>query len=369
MGSPLLLASVIGFVAFVGISLFQPCLTWCKIKVSWPSVNSIHVIIVFTAADTLTAAFALHVLFPSSIELTFIQLYTSFLLAFSIGLISGTTGGIGPFEKAFWAFFPMHPAAPLHTSIPVYRVIHYAGSALYAIVILARGPLIGSSLKTSMRKQAGGASWLPSHIEILVNAAPRTKANLLRQSGETWDRLPYLYKIGARWTSQARNFCFVVVPVSREARLRPQNFDLTLSPRRQLRRKLRQADKAGISMTPLQIQSDLNFSLQEMEWVAHQSALKHGGERRFSMGNFSQSYLQTQRCFLAQNDEALVGLVRFSTVAAEWTLDLIRHTNVTHPTARSTRSSSQQSQRPLTKKCPECLSLQSRGGLPAMRPD
>jgi phosphatidylglycerol lysyltransferase len=125
---------------------------------------------------------------------------------------------------------------------------------------------------------------------------------------------------------EARDFGFCVTPVSREAWLRPKAFDLAAPTFRQLRRKLRKSQKAGIEIRDLEHRADLHTTLQKMAIVAKEWAELHGGERGFTMGTFDPYYVQTQRCFLAYQNEELVGFATFSMVKAEWVLDLMRHT-------------------------------------------
>jgi phosphatidylglycerol lysyltransferase len=221
-----------------------------------------------------------------------------------------------------------------------------------------------------MRRDLGGNAWLTRPLEIAVHNAPRAEANLLRQAdkillrapsgsgsllaaergqalialgdplfttntpaliedfkhtAETQNRLPFLYKISGRSAVAARKMGFTVTPVSNEAWLRPVAFDLTTSTHRQLRRKLRKAEKAGITIKPLHRHADMHLAMGEMTRVAQEWAAAHGGERGFTMGIFEPAYVQTQQCFLAYQDQKLVAFATFSTVAREWTLDLMRH--------------------------------------------
>lgn len=364
---------LLGFIALITASLLQPKIAFRGRTFTWPSIAAIFAITGLALADTLAAGAALYALLPPSLELSFMQLYPAFLAAFACALISGTPGGVGPFEITLMMLLPTVPAEPLLAAILAYRAIYYAGPALLGALVLARGPaqnLAQTRTNPPMRRDVGGTAWLTRPLEIAVHNAPRAEANLLRQAdklllrapsgagsllaaergqtlialgdplcttdapallcefkqtAEAQNRLPFLYKISGRLAVTARKLGYIITPVSSEAWLRPARFDLSTSPHRQLRRKLRKAEKSGITVKALQRHADMHLAMGEMTRVAQDWAAEHGGERGFTMGVFEPAYVQTQQCFLAYQDEKLVAFVTFSAVAREWTLDLMRH--------------------------------------------
>lgn len=367
----LLMLPPLGFIALVATSLLQPRISFRGHRLNWPSVSAIFAITGLAAADTLAASGALFALLPPALDLGFGQLYPAFLIAFGVALVSGTPGGVGPFEVTLLMLLPFVPPEPLFAAILAYRALYYAFPALLGAIILARGPFQQRPKPSiRMRSQSCGMPWFPSRLEALIHAAPRAEANLLRQgdkvllqapnaagcflaasrgqalialgdplvvahpqnllvafktTADADNRLPFLYKIGGRTALEARKFGMAVTPVSREAWLAPKRFDLRSPKLSQLRRKLRKAKKAGITLKPLFNHADLHQTLDEMSRVALEWSESHGGERGFTMGIYDPNYVRTQRCFLAYKDDTLVGFVSFSTVAREWTLDLMRH--------------------------------------------
>ena len=102
--------------------------------------------------------------------------------------------------------------------------------------------------------------------------------------------------------------------------LRPQTFTLEGPGKSQLRRKLRQAAKAGVVIEArgMRPPSPEMAALSDA-WVAH-----HGGERGITTGRFAPAYVAAQQTFLARCDGRLVGFATFHATAHEWTLDLMR---------------------------------------------
>jgi phosphatidylglycerol lysyltransferase len=127
------------------------------------------------------------------------------------------------------------------------------------------------------------------------------------------------YKISARSAAVARRAGWHVFRLSEEAVLRPATFSVAGSKFRQLRRKLSQAKRAGITVT-----RPGSLPLAQMAAVAKDWVARSGGERGFSMGMFDREHIEKQRCYLAWQGTELVAFVTFHTNDFEWGLDLMR---------------------------------------------
>ena len=141
----------------------------------------------------------------------------------------------------------------------------------------------------------------------------------LRRCAAINGHIPMIYKCSKRAAVAARRKGWSVVAISEDARVNPQKFDLSPSARRQLRRKLRQADRAQVD-----VRMASQLPLDAMADIAQCWSIRNGGERGFSMGRFSRSYVSLQRVFLAFHDGKLFAFAAFHTQANNWTLDLLR---------------------------------------------
>ena len=109
--------------------------------------------------------------------------------------------------------------------------------------------------------------------------------------------------------------------VSKEAVLNPNEFDLEKRSRRQLRRHLRKAQNAKVTLA----EADTCPPWREMrkladDWTRHRQA-----KRGFSMGRFDEKYLSAQRIVLARHNGKLVGFVSFHDSWKDRALDLLCH--------------------------------------------
>lgn len=111
-----------------------------------------------------------------------------------------------------------------------------------------------------------------------------------------------------------------IAPVAEEVWLAPQEFGLDGPARAGLRRKLRKAHKAGVTVST--DRAALPFAA--MGVIACDWAAARGGERGFSMGRYTPDYLRRQEVFLAWQNGRLIGFASFHANAHEWVLDLMR---------------------------------------------
>ena len=136
-------------------------------------------------------------------------------------------------------------------------------------------------------------------------------------------RWPILYKASAREALRARAAGMAVLPVAREAWLRPGAFRLDLPARAGLRRKLRRAEAAGLTARLEAWPDWAALAAVNAAWVR-----VRGGEHGFSMGRFAPAYLAGQRLVVARAGGRVVGFASFHAARIGgreiWTLDLLR---------------------------------------------
>lgn len=325
----------------------------------WPNLFIIARLIVLTALDTLTAALALWALCPPDLALPVAEFLPAFLLAFGAGLISGAPGGIGAFEITLLALLPAIPETQLLAAILAWRMVYFAAPALIGAGLAIRGPMrprISAPAQPKLdianagaRAEAGllaqgqldlivagrDQAWLSGRtahcliglLDPLIGD-PRTAADgwsqkravtALIDTAQSECRQPVIYKCTARTAVAARQLGLKLRPVAREAWLDPRAFALATPSRAGLRRKLRRAAAAGITVTTAPVDWEVLAQINT-EWAAC-----HGGEQGFSMGRFDRGYLSGQRLYVALLDARPVAFVSFHVGKNEWTLDLMRH--------------------------------------------
>lgn len=320
-----------------------------------PNGLTLSRLVVLAAIDTLAAAAALWALCPPGLELSFATLLPAFLLAFGAGLISGAPGGVGPFEITLLALLPDHPEPALLTAILAWRGCYYALPAVLAAAVAIRGaapealpPKPATAVTIRKLPQADlGLIWQGEHrlsmaspdaglllarthhslIGLFDPIARPKRAELglclahLSGQARSISCLPALYKASARPAVVARGLGHSCIRIAREAVLTPGSYSLAGPKRAGLRRKLRQARAAGVSVT----QPERVHDWPALEAIALAWAQAHGGERGFSMGRFCPDYLRHQRLYIAWQNHVPIGFVSFQLGANDWALDLIRY--------------------------------------------
>ncbi len=372
----LVLPSALPQARLLGGTVLTVCILLMLLRILYPqlSLRGLHLprlpmireVTRLAALDTFAAAMVFYALLPAQTGLDFALFFPAFLLAFGAGLVSGTPGGMGPFEIALIALLPQVPAESLMSAAIGYRAVYYALPAILAVPVLAKGaaPRTWPSAKALNFRKIPARPVLSPKIENLIANAPMAEANLLRQGGKALLsrsggptalmvarpgqsivalrdplagnhdeavailrqaacrslRIAAFYKCSARQAVAARRAGFFVRPIARETWLDPRSFDESAPGLRQLRRKLRKARAGDVAILcstgplPLADMARINA-----EWTARQ-----GGERGFSMGYFCPTLIQSQRVYLAYAGGRLEGFITVNQVNRERSLDLMR---------------------------------------------
>ncbi len=340
------LAAVVVVLMAVTLSFLQP--RW--LPISLPPLRLSLRLIVLISLDIAFAALALWVLLPVEQQPTFTVLLTVFTLSLGAGLLSGSPGGVGPFELCLFTLMPGFPEPELIASVLAFRLVYYALPACLAFGVLVRPSMAfgeatapQSMAEPALMRAEAKLAYQPGHGFLRFGADralhiakasqtlvaigdPATGGTFGRDAIHTLSKAadevsiwPVIYKCSARSAVAARSHGWSAIPVSEEAWLSPRDFTLATPARRQLRRKLKQAAREQVEVSLAE-----HLPIADMTDVAQDWAHRVGGERGFSMGVFSDAHVQKQRCYLAHRNGRLVAFVSFHTVAGEWTLDLMR---------------------------------------------
>jgi len=93
---------VFGLVAAVlvlgGLAIWRPCLRIGGRVLSVPRLRNMALCVLWAGLDILAAAAVFFVLLPASVEVSFLAFLPVFCIAFAAGVVSGSPGGVGPFE-------------------------------------------------------------------------------------------------------------------------------------------------------------------------------------------------------------------------------------------------------------------------------
>lgn len=297
--------------------------------------------------DVTCAAIAFTILLPPDLGLTFAPVFTAFVFALCAGLISGAPGGVGAFELCLVGLISGVPAAPLLATVLAFRVVYYALPAALGLLCLVQPrasaytkPVVSaakpfraemSGLAQQERHRIGMIDGRPFHfvetsqclvsIGGMADGQALTTANLAAFESTARQRCltPALYKVRANEAAVARRAGWNVLQLSEEALLTPATFTTDGAARRQLRRKLKSAERAGV-----RVQAGRDLPLDQMAFVASEWSARAGGERGFSMGMFDRTSIAHQKVMLAWRGAQLVAFATFHHTKEEWCLDLMR---------------------------------------------
>ena len=331
------------------------------LKLRLPSLQAILALMLWTLMDVTFAGIALWLLLPAGSGIALAALLPAFFLALGLAIVSSSPGGAGPLELAMLALLPGADPVVLVAGLLAFRAVYYALPAALAGALLlwpglmryalgdvsSEADLLGTDIRAAAsqpfeRRQAetgvilqnGGNVVAFGLNQVALLDTPQISAVLFdpmtgrrAEIPEALDRhararnaAACLYKCSPRMALAARRQGWKVLRIAKDAIVYPAEFSDTGSSFRQLRRKLRNAEKAGLSVEPAW--SDL--PLRQMAEVDALWTQQHGAARGTTMGQFEPSYVAIQVTFLAWLDDRLIGYMTFHRAADEWCLDLVR---------------------------------------------
>ncbi len=316
-----------------------------------PSLRMLGGIASLTLIDTFCAGVALWCLMPSDTALPLLALMPAYMLALGAALLSGTPGGVGPFELVLLAALPGIPQAELLCGIVAFRLIYYAIPFSLAALLLLRpfAPLAHSDIcrrnlhERDLRKapraeiglcrQADAGVIASRHVSLPVlrpgqslcllfaalGGAPEAALATLKKQAHREMLFPIVYKADGRMTAVATKSGWRALHVADDLVLKPSEFQTEGRAYRQLRRKLRQAEQAGLSIERGTALPWKELAQVDADWQARQ-----GRARGMTMGQFCPEYLSHQDVFLARLKGRVVAFASFHVSTDEWCLDLMR---------------------------------------------
>lgn len=342
------------------LSFVAPRLNIGSLSLRWPSLAAMAALSVWALIDVMAAGTALWILLPSSLDISWTTLLVVYAIALGAAILSSAPGGTGPLELMVFSLLPAHDSAGLLAALLAFRLVYYAlPAAIACMMMLAperlktiRAPVTDPDLlgaqhrsaetlphqrlraETGVIRQNGGHVQAFGFNQLALLDSPQISVALfdpvigsfketltpLQRYARQRNAAPCYYKCSARNALAARQAGWTVLRIASEAVVSPISFSESGSNHRQLRRKLRHAEKAGISVRP----APPNLPLAQMAALDLAWQNRHGNAHGTTMGRFEANYLATQRVFLAWKQERIIGFVSLHVAKTEWCLDLIR---------------------------------------------
>ncbi|KIC48895.1 phosphatidylglycerol lysyltransferase domain-containing protein [Tateyamaria sp. ANG-S1] len=327
-----------------GLLFWHPKLQVGKHHIPLPSLRVSGAILLWAFADMVLAAAALWVLMPAG-TMSFLTLLPLFVVALGCGLVSNTPGGVGPFELVLVSGLPLGAEAGVLAAILAFRIVYYALPACIAMVAMLR-PLptpqpvtlrppewhhMPRSEVQALRQNGGRVEtapgttaplWQTAQTETLFTdpkGVSRAALTLLKERAARHGRVPLIYKSGAPLAQVARRARWAVLHIANDAIVDLRAYDINTPDRRRLRRKLRAADKAGITVRSDRLPDADAAARIDADWQTQSGAARGG-----SMGRYCPEYIEKQWVVSAYSGETLVAFATFHRGPQDWCLDIMR---------------------------------------------
>ncbi|WP_147104745.1 phosphatidylglycerol lysyltransferase domain-containing protein [Tateyamaria sp. syn59] len=338
------LAALVLLPAAAALLFWRPTLRIGTHRIPLPSLRVSGAILLWATVDMVLAAAALWVLLPAG-TLPYFALLPLFMVALGCGLVSNTPGGIGPFELVLVSALPLGAEAGVLAAILAFRLVYYAAPACLAMAAMLR-PLpvpqvverqqpgwhsLPRSEALALRQNGGQIAragsamapvWRTAQTETLFTDPTATQPDVVRgltRLAARHGRIPVIYKAGRRLAQVARNARWAILHVADDAIVDLDGYDLTSPARRRLRRKLRAAEKAGITIRAGHMPDAQSAAQLDRDWQR-----RCGPARGGSMGRYCPDYVSDQWVVSAYSGDALIAFATFHRGAREWCLDIMR---------------------------------------------
>lgn len=105
-------------------------------QLALPSGSMILQQIILVVLDIFVIVYMLHLLLPDSVQVTYTEILTAFVLSMVIGIISHVPGGLGVFEASMTLALPQVPQDIMLATLLVFRLFYYILPFLVTIVLL-----------------------------------------------------------------------------------------------------------------------------------------------------------------------------------------------------------------------------------------
>ena len=346
---------LVGFALVLLGAIAQPTVRVGKWTLRFPPVTLLLKQTLLAALDVLPAAAALYVLIPASADIPLATLIPVYLAALGVGLVANTPGGLGVLELACLTALPVVPPETLVAALIAHRAIYFGLPALIAAAILVAREVHGTQdapERSHEHLPAQTPGSVPAPVEKLLANDARADAALAYQGDKDflvspdgtnsvvvaragnslvalseplggqryWQEAvsgfaqeaasrglsPVFYKVGPAMADSLSQQGWSLAQCGSEAVIDAKNFSLDGPKRRELRRKYRSAEKAGVTVqhhAAGQIDPDL------LRPVAQAWTEGHGQARGFSMGHFDPGYVARFDTLVAQAEGRIIGFV------------------------------------------------------------
>jgi phosphatidylglycerol lysyltransferase len=327
------------------LALSAPIMCWFwRDRLQGVGLRAFTTLLFWAFTDTVSASVVLWIFLPEG--LPFGQVFAAYLLALGSGLLSNSPGGLGPFDLCLIVLLPEVEIASLLSAIFAYRLVYLVAPALISVPSLIwPAPVVTPPLQCvdaadvvnpcpewGLHRQS--AEILSDNARVTAHLARRTGSflvgigrplnfgdpQLVSRTAAAEGRRVALYKLDSRGAVIVRRCGWSCLQVGTDAMIDLKDWTLDTPRRRQLRRKLKQAAKAGI-----EIRQSRPTDLPDMVAIAKHWKESHGKEWGFSMGLFEPEYLAHQRTFLALERGAPAAFISVHVHKNRWVLDIMRH--------------------------------------------
>ena len=161
----LILALIVASLIFAGKSgrIFS-IKSW---ELQLPPATVLFRLIVLAVIDIALVAYIIHILIPASIQVSYLEVFSAYVQAITVGIISHVPGGLGVFELTMVASLPKVDKTTLISVLLLFRILYYFIPFMLGILsFVLHEAYIRSGIEATERRRILPSVWVPQLLAL-----------------------------------------------------------------------------------------------------------------------------------------------------------------------------------------------------------
>lgn len=160
-----ILVLIVGSLVFAGKSgrIFS-IKSW---ELQLPPATVLFRLIVLAVIDIALVAYIIHILIPASTQVSYLEVFSAYVQAITVGIISHVPGGLGVFELTMVASLPKVDKTTLLSVLLLFRILYYFIPFMLGILsFVLHEAYIRSGIESTKKRRILPSIWVPQLLAL-----------------------------------------------------------------------------------------------------------------------------------------------------------------------------------------------------------
>lgn len=134
-----------------------------------PPITVLLRLIVLAVIDIALVAYIIHILIPASIQISYVEIFSAYVQAITVGIISHVPGGLGVFELTMVASLPKVDKTTLLSVLLLFRILYYFIPFMLGILsFVLHEAYIRSGINSTKKRRILASVWVPQLLALAI---------------------------------------------------------------------------------------------------------------------------------------------------------------------------------------------------------